>query len=414
MNSSFVVIDIEGEILKDVGKVLQHHRYKIKVLNLLHPDHSHHYDPLHYCKSKYDIERLADCIINNTSVPSGSSDFDDETEKLLLCSCISHFVEEKQKNKEENFGTLCKTICEAAGSNEKREALYAILDSSPKSSNTHKYLEAFKICALWQGKVAFFDCLARLKQFLIKDYEELFSADELELEKIGKEKTALFVLTNQPEASTSKTLPSILYTQLFDTLYRISEERKVAQGYGFNLPIHMFMNNFGIVGRISDLPMRLKTCHTYNISISLVLPNILELRNIYKKDWRPIIDNCSIWNYFGGSDQETQEIMSDKLGYVLQTSKFFKNRHVTYPFMSPQEIDILPCDKCIVSALGLKPVLDYKFDYKNILNIYRRRKQTLILLLIIEHFSTDDLVKTTGSTGGFDWRAAWSYVVCNR
>lgn len=138
MNSSFVVIDIEGEILKDVGKVLQHHRYKIKVLNLLHPDHSHHYDPLHYCKSKYDIERLADCIINNTSVPSGSSDFDDETEKLLLCSCISHFVEEKQKNKEENFGTLCKTICEAAGSNEKREALYAILDSSPKSSNTHK------------------------------------------------------------------------------------------------------------------------------------------------------------------------------------------------------------------------------------------------------------------------------------
>lgn len=188
MNASFVFIDHgdrNGQLLKDVGKTLHHHGYKIKVLDTTGMRATHRYNPFHYCKTQHDVELLADSIIANTPAPGRQSDYDDQIEKLLLCSCICYLVESVPW--ERDFTDLCRIFREAIQSKEDRDKLYDRLKNTPENSLAHRYFNTFKDGAMFDGTDSLLRCQCRLHWFLHGNVK-YFGVDEMELESLRKEK----------------------------------------------------------------------------------------------------------------------------------------------------------------------------------------------------------------------------------
>lgn len=351
MNSSFVVMDINGEILKDTGRMLQSQGYKVKALNLMDMNPSHRYDPLHYCKDKSDIELLAECIIHNTSIPNCASDFFDQIDKILLCTCICAFIESRKEKTNKNFLTLCKAICEAANNNEKRESLYQWLEAFTEVSMTKEYLTLFRRnVPIKRDKDSFRRCSDRLSQLFYM--EEIFGEDELELDNLGGEKTALFIIVGTIEDEITKLLSTILYTQLFNVQTEIRTSHN---------QIRIFINEFNRIGKIPELSMRLAI--PSNISVSFILSDILQLKSVHNDQWKEIMACCSVLGYFGSRERTTRKFISSLIG-VTSMKKMFFTRPKLQPLISPSKLRRLSRNTCIILPQGMKPVSDRKFDYR--------------------------------------------------
>lgn len=257
-----------------------------------------------------------------------------------------------------------------------KSELDKLFDKLPKSSLASKYYRSFKQAAGKTLKSIIISCVTRLQPFLIPEIQNLTKTDELELDKLGHERTALFIITPQADRTYSF-LASILYSQLFMTLYDVAEKQKAKTGdERLPIPVRCMMDEFANIGTVPAFDEKLATMRKYNIAATVVLQNISQIEAMYQEKYRTIIGNCSTNIFLGSSEKEVLEYYSELLGdttiRVKSTSNNNGNKtgssisfqNTNRAVLKPDELGRLDSKMCITFTQGLRPVLDEKYVYE--------------------------------------------------
>ena len=383
MNASFVTTDPSGEIIASVGQTLVDHGYKVKIFNLSDMEHSNCYNPLHYIRNEAGVAMLIDCFIKNTTAENeGKGDqFFTNAERLLYSACIFYLKDHCTDESKKNFANIVKMVNSSAVDENNpmayKSPLDAMFEKLPKSSLAKKYYTAFKQASGKTLKSIIISCMTRLQPFMTPQVINLTKTDELELEKIGNEKTALFIIVPQTDR-TYNFLASMLYSQLFETLYHIGEQQKANGGSEMlKIPVRCMMDEFSNIGEVPEFPSRLSTMRKYNISATVVLQDLSQIEAMYKDTWRTLVGNCSSLVFLGTQETTTLKYFSEMLGKKTVkdrsqslnhgsrsgSGKNFQNK--AREVLTIDEMARLDPKDCIVFTQNMRPVRDKKYKYES-------------------------------------------------
>lgn len=382
MNASYVITDPSGEMIVSLGKVLADHGYKIKLFNISDMTHSNCYNPIHYVRDEAGVKMLIECLINNTTKGDvgGDNQFFVDAEQLLYSACLFYLLEYCHDDSRKNFASVIDMINKSSVNemdpNAKSE-LDEIFDELDHSSLAWKYYRSFKQAAGKTLKSIIISCVTRLQPFLIPQVVNLTKTDNLELEKIGQEKTALFIITPQADRTYSF-LASMLYSQLFETLYFLGEQQKAKTGdERMKIPVRCMMDEFKNIGEVPEFIAKLSTMRKYNISATVVLQNLAQIEALYPDDWKTLVGNCSSVVFLGSSENAVTDYFSDALGEMTirvrsegeskgaKGSSSQNYQSTARKVMTAEELRRLPPDECIVITSSLRPVRDKKYVYED-------------------------------------------------
>ena len=317
MTTSYCVTDPKGTILIECGKMLQKDGYKIRSLNTINFKKSMHYNPFAYIRSEKDILKLVNVIIANTKGDGEKSgeDFWVKAERLLYCALIGYIYYEAPEE-EKNFITLLDLInaSEAREDDENYKGPVDMLfdrlaEREPEHFAVKQYVK-FKQAAGKTLKSILISCGARLAPFDIKELRDLMEYDELELDTLGDEKTALFVIISDTD-DTFNFVVAIMYSQLFNLLCD-----KADNEYGGRLPVHVrcLLDEFSNIGQIPKFEKLIATIRSREISACIILQAQSQLKAIYKDNADTIIGNCDTTLFLGGKEKSTLKELSETLG----------------------------------------------------------------------------------------------------
>ncbi|HHD5874668.1 TPA: VirD4-like conjugal transfer protein, CD1115 family [Streptococcus pyogenes] len=413
MHSSYVVTDPKGTLVLECGKMLYENGYDIKILNTINFKKSMKYNPFAYLRSEKDILKLVQTIIANTKGDGekAGEDFWVKAEKLYYTALIGYIYYEAPEE-EKNFKTLLDMI-DASEVREDDETymnpIDRLFEALEKKDPTHFAVKQYKKYKLAAGKTAksiLISCGARLAPFDIRELRELMSEDELELDKIGDRKTALFVIISDTD-DTFNFVVSIMYSQLFNLLCD-----KADDVYGGRLPVHVrcLLDEFANIGLIPKFEKLIATIRSREISASIILQAQSQLKAIYKDHADTIVGNCDSTLFLGGKEKTTVKELSETLGKetidLYNTSETRSNQKsfgLNYQktgkeLMSQDEITVMDGGKCIYQLRGVRPFLSDKFDitkHKNykLLEDYDKKN----LFDVEEYLTNRDKVKLKSS-----------------
>jgi len=397
MHSSYVITDPKGTVLVECGNMLLrgspkktedgkivrrggkvvYEPYRIKVLNTINFNKSHHYNPFVYLRSEKDILKLVTTIIANTKGEGEKSaeDFWVKAEKLYYTALIGYIWYEGPKE-EQNFITLLEFInaSEAREDDENfKNGVDILFDRLAAKDPEHFAVKQYKKYKLAAGKTAksiLISCGARLAPFDIKELRELMRYDELELDELGDRKTALFVIISDTD-DTFNFVVAMMYTQLFNLLCDKADDK-----YGGRLPIHVrcLLDEMANIGQIPKLEKLIATIRSREISACIVLQAQSQLKSIYKDDSDTIIGNCDATLFLGGKEKTTLKEISEVLGketidmYNTSVTKGNQESHgqnfqkLGKELMSQDELAVMDGGKCILQLRGVRPFLSDKYD----------------------------------------------------
>ena len=314
---SYVCTDPKGTIIIECGKMLSDAGYKIKVLNTINFKKSMHYNPFHYIRSEKDILKLVNTIIANTKGDGEKSgeDFWVKAERLLYCALIGYIYYEAPEE-EQNFSTLLEFInaSEAREDDEEfKNPVDELFEDLEKAKPEHFAVRQYKKYKLAAGKTAksiLISCGARLAPFDIKELRDLMAYDEMELDMLGDQRTAMFVIISDTD-DTFNFVVSILYTQLFNLLCDKADDE-----HGGRLPYHvrLLLDEFANIGQIPKFDKLIATIRSREISASIILQSQSQLKTIYKDAAETIIGNCDTMLFLGGKESSTLKEISETLG----------------------------------------------------------------------------------------------------
>ena len=377
MTTSYCVTDPKGTILVECGKMLQKGGYKIRSLNTINFKKSMHYNPFAYIRSEKDILKLVNVIIANTKGDGEKSgeDFWVKAERILYCALIGYIYYEAPKE-EKNFITLLDLInaSEAREDDENYKSPVDMLfdrlaEREPEHFAVKQYVK-FKQAAGKTLKSILISCGARLAPFDIKELRDLMEYDELELDTLGDEKTALFVIISDTD-DTFNFVVAIMYSQLFNLLCD-----KADNEYGGRLPVHVrcLLDEFSNIGQIPKFEKLIATIRSREISACIILQAQSQLKAIYKDNADTIIGNCDTTLFLGGKEKSTLKELSETLGketidmYNTSETRSNQNSYGTNyqklgkALMSEDELSVMDGGKCILQLRGVRPFLSDKYD----------------------------------------------------
>ena len=377
MHSSYCVTDPKGTIVLECGKMLKDNGYEIRILNTINFKKSMKYNPFAYLHSEKDILKLVQTIIANTKGDGEKSgeDFWVKAEKLYYTALIGYIWYEAPKE-EKNFATLLDMI-DASEVREEDESymnpIDRLFEALEKRNPTHFAVKQYKKYKLAAGKTAksiLISCGARLAPFDIQELRDLMMEDELELDRLGDRKTALFVIISDTD-DTFNFVVSIMYSQLFNLLCD-----KADDVYGGRLPVHVrcLLDEFPNIGLIPKFEKLIATIRSREISASIILQAQSQLKAIYKDSADTIVGNCDSTLFLGGKEKTTLKELSETLGKetidLYNTSETRSNQKsfglnyqkVGKDLMSQDEITVMDGGKCIFELRGVRPFLSDKFD----------------------------------------------------
>lgn len=374
---SYVVTDPKGTIIVECGKMLVNGGYRIKVLNTINFKKSMHYNPFHYIRSEKDILKLVNTIIANTKGEGEKSteDFWIKAERLLYSALIGYIWYEAPEE-EQNFSTLLEFI-NASETREDDEEFKNAVDElfeeleaeNPEHFAVRQYRK-YKLAAGKTAKSILISCGARLAPFDIQELREIMSYDEMELDMIGDQKTAMFVIISDTD-DTFNFVVAIMYTQLFNLLCDKADDE-----HGGRLPYHvrLLLDEFSNIGQIPKFDKLIATIRSREISASIILQSQSQLKTIYKDAAETITGNCDTVLFLGGKESSTLKELSETLGKEtidLYNTSDTRGTSQSYglnyqktgkELMSRDELAVMDGNKCILQLRGVRPFLSNKYD----------------------------------------------------
>ena len=375
MNASFIVTDPKGTVIEECGKMLVEGGYKVRVLNLIDFSQSMKYNPFRYLHSENDILKLVNCIMENTKGEgtSGGEDFWQKAEALYYQALIAYIWYEARPE-EKNMNTLLAML-NASEVREEDETFENAVDKlfreleqkNPEHFAVRQY-KKYKLAAGKTAKSILISCGARLAPFDIAEVRSLMSDDELEIDRVGHEKTALFVVVSDTD-TTFHFIAAMMYTQMFNVL---CEE---ALRCGGALPVHVtcLLDEFANQ-KIPNFQHIISVIRSREISAHIVVQTQSQLKAIYKDHAETIVGNCSCVLFLGGKERSTLKEISEMLGketidlYNTSVTKGNQESHgqnfqkLGKDLMSPDEIAVMDNSKCILQVQGIRPFFSDKYD----------------------------------------------------
>ena len=377
MHSSYCVTDPKGTILVECGKMLKRGKYKIKVLNTINFAKSMHYNPFAYLRSEKDILKLVNTIIVNTKGEGQQSgeDFWVKAEKLYYTALIAYIWYEAPEE-EQNFAMLIDMIdaSEAREDDENfKNAVDLLFEELEEKDPNHFAVRQYKKYKLAAGKTAksiLISCASRLAPFDIKEVREITMYDELDLDMLGDERTALFLIMSDTDG-TFAFLISLIYSILFNRLCERADDI-----YGGRLPIHVrcLIDEAANIGQIPNLERLMATIRSREISACLVLQAQSQLKALYKDNMDTVIGNCDASLFLGGKEETTLKSWNSLLGketidlYNTSVTKGNQESHgqnfqkLGKDLMSVDELAVMDGGKCLLQIRGVRPFLSRKYD----------------------------------------------------
>ena len=376
-HSSYVVTDPKGTLLPEIGTFLARKKYRIKCLNLINFKKSMKYNPLAYIRSEKDILKLVNAFIVNTKGEGekAGEDFWVKAERLYYTALIGYIWYEAPEE-EKNFITLLDLInaSEAREDDETYQSpvdlLFAELEEKEPDHFAVKQYKKFKMAAGKTLKSILISCGARLAPFDIKELRDLMEYDELELDTLGDQKTALFVILSDTD-STFNFVAALMYSQLFNLLCD-----KADDFYGGRLPVHvrLILDEFANIGQIPNFDKLIATIRSREISAAIILQSQSQLKTIYKDAADTIVGNCDSTLFLGGKEKSTLKEISELLGKETidsynqsenrgsQISHGLNYQKLGKELMSQDELAVMDGGKCIFMLRGVRPFLSEKYD----------------------------------------------------
>lgn len=377
-NTSYVVLDPKGEILRDIGYLLEWHGYNIKVLDLIHTERSHGFNPFVYLRDDKDVLRLVNNLIRNTT-PKGAQSSDpfwERAETALLEALILYLVNEAPPE-EQNFSMVMEMI-NAAEVREDDEEYASVLDElferlamrDPEHLAVKQY-HIFKLAAGKTAKSILISLGVRLEKFNLPQIAAVVCHDELNIPALGEHKTALFAVIPDNDSSLNFII-GMMYSSIFQELYYVAD-----QVHGGRLPVHVHcvMDEFANVALPDEFDKLLATMRSREISVSIIIQNIAQLKALFEKQWESIIGNCDEFLYLGGNETSTHKMISESyLGRAtIDTNTYGKStgRSGSYStnyqlsgreLYTADEVRMLDNRYALLFIRGERPIQDEKYD----------------------------------------------------
>ena len=328
-NTSYVILDPKGEILRDTGVLLEKEGYIIRVIDLINMNRSHGYNPFTYIKDDKDVLKLITNLIRNTTPKNSQSTdpFWEKSETALLEALCLYLLNEAPED-EQNFSMVMEMIV-AADPKEDDEDYMSPLDYlfydlekvKPESLAVKQY-KIYKQAAGKTAKSILISVGVRLAAFNLESIASLTATDELELNLVGERKTAIFCVIPDND-STFNFLIGMLYTQLFQMLYYSAD---ILHNGELQIPVHFVMDEFANVALPDEFDKLLATMRSRQIFVSIIIQNLAQLKALYKDAWESLVGNCDTLYYLGGNEQSTHKFMSEYLGKeTLDTNTYGKS-----------------------------------------------------------------------------------------
>ena len=376
-NTSFVILDPKGENVRDTGNLLRSKGYDIKVLDLINMDKSYCYNPFVYLHSDNDIQKLVTNIFKNTT-PKGSQSQDpfwDQAAMMLLLALV-FFLHYEAPPEEQNFPMVMEMIRSGEvkedddGFMSPLDRLFARLADRTPDHIALKYYRNYRSGSGKTLKSIQISLVARLEKFNLDSLAAITQSDEMELDKLGEKKTAIYAVIPDNDSSYNF-IVGMLYTQLFQQLYYSADVK-----HGGRLPVHVHfvMDEFANVALPDEFDKLLSTMRSREISVSIIIQNLAQLKKLFEKEWESIVGNCDEFLYLGGNEQSTHEYVSKLLGKEtidMNTYGQSKGRNGNYStnwqitgreLMTPDEVRMMDNKYALLFIRGERPVMDLKYD----------------------------------------------------
>jgi type IV secretion system protein VirD4 len=376
-NTSFVILDPKGEILRDTGYLLEAKGYVVRVLDLINLELSHCYNPFEYIKSDKDIPILVTNFFKNTT-PKGTQTNDPfwDNSAMMLLEALMFLLWYEAPPEEQNFEMIMELI-DAMDVREDDETYVSPLDTlfqrigldNPSHIAVSYYNKVTKGAAK-TVKSILISLITRLDKFNLPPLAALTRTDDMALTTVGEKKTALFAVIPDNDSSFNF-LVGMLYTQLFQSLMYLADHK-----YGGRLPVHVHfvMDEFANVALPDEFDKLLSTMRSREISVSIILQNMAQLKALFEKQWESIAGNCDEFLYLGGNEQSTHKYVTELLGKeTLDTNTYGRSRGHNGSYttnwqltgrelLTPDEVRMLDNRYALLFVRGERPVLDKKFN----------------------------------------------------
>ena len=376
-NTSYCVLDPKGELLASTGALLEEHGYEIRVLDLVNMDRSHCYNPFVYLRNDNDIQRLVTNLFKNTT-PKGSQTQDpfwDQAATMLLLALI-FYLHYEAPPEEQNFPMVMDMI-RAGDVREDDETYRSTLDilfeRLEMRNPEHIALKYYRSYHSGSGKTLKsiqITLMSRLEKFNLESLASITQNDEMELWSLGEKKTAIFAVIPDNDSSFNF-LVGMLYTQMFQQLYYQAD---IIHGGRLPVHVHFCMDEFANVALPDEFDKLLSTMRSREISVSIIIQNLAQLKALFEKQWESIVGNCDEFLYLGGNEQSTHEYVSKLLGKeTIDTNTYgrARGRNGSYTtnwqitgreLMTPDEVRKLDNQYALLFIRGECPVEDLKYD----------------------------------------------------
>lgn len=374
---SYLFLDPKGELTRTLGRIMETKGISVTVLDLVH--FQGHYNPMAYLETDEDAIKLAFAIVNNTKpkdAPSGGDKFWDDSSVLLISALILYLMYEAPAS-EQNFSTLMYMIlnCQVSENEMVENPLMILFGELERRDPQHPAVLQFKSFMLGAKKTLqsiLISAAANLYMFNSRKFAEMTSRDEMFLPRMGLEQRALFIVLPDND-TTFNFIATMLYTQLFDQLFRLADS---TPEYNGALPVHvrLMMDEFANVALPKNFKNILAVCRSRNISCDIILQNIAQLKSLFKDDWEGIIGNCDTLIYLGGNEYGTYEYLSKILGKETERTKSQSigkgSRGSSSDSLQtagrelcmPDEIRRMRDDECLLLMRSEDPVIDKKYN----------------------------------------------------
>lgn len=376
-NTSFVIADPKGELLRATAPLLLEQGYDVKVFNLINPEESDGYNPFAYIRTDEDVIKLITNLIQNTTPKNaGNSDPFWEKSELALDTALMLYLLHEAPPEEQNFETLMFLIENAATMEDDEEyqsPVDILFDALEEEYSEHIALKQYKVFKQASGKTAksiLISAAVRLAAFNLPEISRMTSYDNLGLGTLGEKKKAIFCVIPDNDNSFNY-LVGMLYTQAFQELYYRADH---LHGGELPVPVHFILDEFANVALPDNFERILATMRSRRISVSIIIQNMAQLKALFKDSWESIVGNCDTFLYLGGNEQSTHECISKMLGKETidtRTRGITKGQHgssnTNYQntgreLLTLDEVRLLDNSNALIFIRGEKPIVDKKFN----------------------------------------------------